>query len=153
MNREKIVIYCDGACSNNQQRINRGGWGAVLRYGPKLRELSGAEADTTNNRMELTACIRALQALSRRDLPVEVHTDSAYLSNAINQRWIDRWRRNGWKTAAKQPVENRDLWEELIALLAVFREVKFLKVKGHSDVPDNERADELARQAAEELRR
>ncbi len=146
-----IIVHCDGACSNNQQRRNRGGWGAVLRCGDRVRELSGAEADTTNNRMELTACIRALEAIRRPDLSVEVRTDSAYLCNAVNQRWLARWQRNGWKTAARKPVENRDLWERLIVLLASFRRVRFVKVKGHSDIPDNERADELARRAAETL--
>jgi ribonuclease HI len=152
MKEDKIIIHCDGACSNNQQRVNRGGWGAVLRFGVKVRELSGSEANTTNNRMELTACIRALEAVTRRDLAVEIYTDSAYLCNAINQRWYERWRQNGWKTTARQPVENRDLWEKLLALLSAFRCPKFFKVKGHSDVTDNVRADQLAREASESLR-
>jgi ribonuclease HI len=148
---DKIIIFCDGACSNNQQRQNRGGWGAVLGYRGRFREISGAERDTTNNRMELLACIRALEAVKNRDLPVEVHTDSAYLANCLLQGWYRRWQRNGWQTAAKKPVENRDLWQRLLALKEAFPRLSFHKVAGHSQVELNERADQLAKAAIETL--
>ena len=113
---ENIIIYCDGACSNNQQRSNRGGWGAVLLYKGAVKEISGAERNTTNNRMELLACIKALEAVKNRSLPVAVFTDSAYLANCLLQKWYVRWQRNGWLTAGKKPVENKDLWLRLLAL-------------------------------------
>jgi len=149
---EKIIIYCDGACSNNQQRENRGGWGAVLLYKGLAKEISGAERNTTNNRMELLACIKALEAVKNRSLPVEVFTDSAYLANCLLQRWHVRWQKNGWQTAGKKPVENKDLWLRLLALKDKFAHVSFHKVAGHSNIPLNERADELAREAIQALR-
>ncbi len=148
---DKIVIYCDGACSNNQQKENRGGWGAILLYKGKSKEISGAERDTTNNRMELLACIKALEAVRNRSLPVEVHTDSAYLANCLLQKWHRRWQRNGWLTAAKKPVENKDLWLRLLALKDKFAAITFHKVAGHSQVELNERADRLAREAIRKL--
>ena len=148
---EKIVIYCDGACSNNQQKDNRGGWGAILLYQGKTKEISGGERNTTNNRMELLACIRALEAVKNRSLPVEVHTDSAYLANCLLQKWYLRWQRNGWLTAGKKPVENKDLWLRLLALKDKFTHVSFHKVAGHSHVELNERADQLAREAIQTL--
>jgi len=148
---EKIIIYCDGACSNNQKEENRGGWGAVLRYRSKAREISGAERNTTNNRMELLACIKALEAVSNRALPVEVFTDSAYLANCLIQKWHVRWQKNGWLTAGRKPVENKDLWLRLLALKDKFARITFHKVAGHSRVELNERADELAREAIRKL--
>ncbi len=148
---EKIVIYCDGACSNNQQRENRGGWAAILRYKGKAREISGAEANTTNNRMEIMACIQALEAIKDRSLPVEVFTDSAYLHNCLVQKWYQRWQRNGWQTANKKPVENQDLWLRLLALKDGFSRITFHKVAGHSNIALNERADQLAREAIRKL--
>ena len=148
---EKIIIYCDGACSNNQQRENRGGWGAILQYKGKAREISGAEKNTTNNRMELLACIRALEAVKNRSLPVEVHTDSAYLANCLLQKWYLRWQRNGWQTAGKKPVENKDLWLRLLALKEGFSRLTFHKVAGHSQIELNERADQLAKEASRRL--
>lgn len=148
---DKIVIYCDGACSNNQQRENRGGWGAVLLYQGKAKEISGAERNTSNNRMELLACIRALESVKKPALPVEVYTDSAYLANCLLQNWYRRWQRNGWLTAAKKPVENKDLWLRLLELKDRFPRLTFHKVAGHSNVEWNERADRLAREAIEKL--
>ena len=148
---DKIIIYCDGACSNNQQKQNRGGWGAVLLFRGKAKEISGAERDTTNNRMELMACIQALAAVKNRALPVEVFTDSDYLANCLLQQWYLRWQRNGWQTAGKKPVENKDLWLRLLGLKGQFPRITFHKVAGHSHVELNERADELARDAIAKL--
>lgn len=140
---DEIVVYTDGACSGNP---GPGGWAAVLMKGEKLREIAGGEARTTNNRMEMLAVIRALEAL-RRPSPVAVHTDSAYIVNAFSQGWIANWKRNGWLTSTKKPVENRDLWERLIELTSTHR-VRFVKVKGHSTDRWNNRCDELARAEA-----
>lgn len=151
MSTEKIIIYCDGACSNNQQRQNRGGWGAILQYKGKDREISGAEKNTTNNRMELLACIRALEEIKNQTLPVTVFTDSAYLHNCLVQKWYLRWHKNGWLTANKKPVENKDLWLRLLALKDSFSHITFHKVAAHSSIVLNERADELAKEAIQKL--
>ena len=140
MNR--VIIYTDGACSKNP---GPGGWGCVLIYGSHRKESSGFEPETTNNRMELTAAIEALRLL-KRSCSVELYTDSAYLCNAFEKGWLDQWRRNGWKTANRHEVENRDLWEQLDAL-CVTHIVRFNKVKGHSDNAENNRCDKLARDA------
>ena len=139
-----ITIYTDGACSGNP---GPGGWAALLRYEPEPgrlaeRELTGAEDLTTNNRMELSAVVEALAALSE-PCDVAVHADSAYVVNAVNDRWLDGWRRRGWTTADKKPVKNRDLWERLLEQLARHR-VRFVKVKGHADDALNNRVDALA---------
>jgi ribonuclease HI len=148
---DKIVIYCDGACSNNQQAHNRGGWGAILQYKGKDREISGAEKNTTNNRMELLACIKSLEAIKNPSLPVTVFTDSAYLLNCLVQKWYLRWQKNGWLTAKKKPVENKDLWLRLLALKDRFPHITFHKVAAHSNVALNERADELAKEAIKKM--
>lgn len=150
--KDIIMIYTDGACSGNQSKKNFGGWGAVLKFGGKTKEISGGEADTTNNRMELTACIEGLKALKRDDIDVEIFSDSSYIVNCINKEWYRTWRKNGWKTSKKQSVENIDLWKELLKLIDGKR-VKFIKVKGHSGIELNERADELARMGAEKIRK
>lgn len=147
---ETVTIYCDGACSGNQFRGNRGGWGAVLSYKDKVKEIRGGERNTSNQRMELTACIEALGRLKGDGRSVVVFSDSAYLVNGMNQRWYDRWQRNGWLNYKKKPVENRDLWERLLASAAKHK-VIFKKVAGHTGVELNERADALARQAIAEL--
>lgn len=139
-----VTVYTDGACSGNP---GPGGWAAVLVYagadGRSVeRELSGAEAETTNNRMELMAAAEALEAL-REACHVRVHSDSAYLVNAFNDRWLDGWQRRGWRKADKSPVLNRDLWERLLRQNARHR-VDWIKVKGHAGVPMNERVDGLA---------
>jgi ribonuclease HI len=143
-----VDIYTDGACSGNP---GPGGWGALLRYGSHERELYGGEAlDTTNNRMELMAAIRALESLTR-PVTVRLHTDSAYLRNGITQ-WLPTWKRNGWVTAGKQPVKNADLWRRLET--AVERhQVEWLWVKGHAGNPGNEHADALANRGMAEARR
>lgn len=136
-----VVIYTDGACSGNP---GPGGWGAVLIYRGHRKELSGGEKETTNNRMELMAVIRAVESL-KRSCEVVIHTDSTYVMKGMSE-WIRNWKARGWKTADKKPVKNRELWQELEAALAPHK-VKWKWVKGHSGVPENERADELARQA------
>jgi ribonuclease HI len=143
--RPEIVIHTDGACSGNP---GPGGWGAVLTSGRHRKELSGAEANTTNNRMELTAAIQALEALKR---PSRVHliTDSAYLRNGI-MSWIHTWKRNGWLTSERTPVKNADLWRRLDQALA-HHEIQWHWVKGHAGTPENERADQLARAAIRDL--
>ncbi|MFG1423245.1 ribonuclease HI [Roseixanthobacter liquoris] len=135
----RIEIWTDGACSGNP---GPGGWGAVLRSGPHEKELSGGEAHTTNNRMELMAAISALEAL-KKPSAVDLHTDSEYLRNGIT-KWVAGWRRNGWKTADKKPVKNQDLWERLDAALGR-HEIAWHWVKGHAGNELNERADQLAR--------
>ena len=137
---EPIIIYTDGACSGNP---GPGGWGAVLMKGGAIRELSGGEEHTTNNRMEMMGTIAALEAL-KGPSTVKLHTDSAYIVNAFRQGWLRNWQRNGWVTAAKKPVENRDLWERLLGLTRTHK-VEWIKVKGHSDDKWNNRCDELAR--------
>ena len=144
---KSIVIYCDGACSGNP---GPGGWGAVLLAGDRRKELSGAEAHTTNQRMELMALVGALKALKVTDWEVEVYSDSAYLVNAFAKKWLDKWQTNGWKNSKKEPVANQDLWMELLNLTHKNR-VTMNKVKGHAGDEHNERCDELARQAIKEL--
>ena len=136
-----IDLFTDGACSGNP---GPGGWGAILRSGEHERELSGGERATTNNRMELTAVIRGLEAL-KRPSSVIVHTDSRYVMDGLTQ-WLPKWKKNGWKTADKKPVKNEDLWRELDQLCAK-HEIKWRWVRGHSGHVENERADALARGA------
>ena len=146
---EKVIIYCDGACSGNQFKGNKGGWGALLVAGDVVKEIRGGERNTSNQRMELLACIEALRKLNRDGLDVEVYSDSAYLVNCMNQKWYERWQINGWKNARKQPVENKDLWLKLLDLLRK-RKVTFHKVKGHSTSALNELADNLAQRGIKE---
>ncbi len=137
-----VEIFTDGACKGNP---GPGGWGAVIRYGAHEKELSGGEAETTNNRMEMLAAIRALQALKRASR-VRLTTDSVYVRDGIT-KWIDRWQANGWRTAAKKPVKNAELWQELLAA-AEPHDIEWAWVKGHAGHPENERADRLASDAA-----
>jgi ribonuclease HI len=142
----KVEIATDGACKGNP---GPGGWGALLRMGATEKELSGGEALTTNNRMELTAAIRGLEAL-KKPCEVTLSTDSRYVMDGLT-KWIHGWQKNGWKTADKKPVKNADLWQELLAAVKPHR-VKWLWVKGHAGHPDNERADRLASDAADAAR-
>ena len=142
---KRVEIYTDGACRGNP---GPGGWAATLELGEHLRELSGAEAATTNNRMELTAVIRALEAL-KRSSPLIIHTDSEYVRRGITE-WIGGWKSRGWKTADKKPVKNRDLWERLDEL-SQQHDIEWRWVKGHSGVPGNERVDQLANAAIDGL--
>jgi ribonuclease HI len=143
MTESRIIIYCDGACSGNQSTRNKGGWGAILEYKDNLKELCGGEHNTSNQRMELTACIKALEIVKGDGVQVDVYSDSAYLVNCIHQKWYMNWQKNGWKNAKKQPVENQDLWKRLLDLIHRHN-VRFHKVTGHSGVELNERADQLA---------
>jgi ribonuclease HI len=144
----EVIAYVDGACSGNP---GPGGWGVVLRSGDHEREISGGERRTTNQRMEIRAAIEALRAL-RRPCHVKLHSDSAYVINCFRNRWYEKWRRNGWLTRDRKPVENRDLWEELLRL-AETHEVEWIKVAGHSGDELNDRADLLAREAAARVAR
>jgi ribonuclease HI len=142
-----VVIYTDGACSGNP---GPGGWGAVLTFGDREKEICGGEPDTTNNRMEMMAAIQALEMLTK-PCKVELHTDSQYLRNGVTQ-WIHAWKARGWKTADKKPVKNEDLWKRLDQA-RLRHEVDWRWVKGHAGHVMNERADSLARKGLEEARR
>jgi ribonuclease HI len=135
-----VDIYTDGACGGNP---GPGGWGAILRYNGTEREMSGGTPDTTNNRMELMAAIQALETL-KRPVIARVHTDSTYVKDGIT-KWMDQWKARGWRTAAKKPVKNVDLWRRLDEAVAP-HDISWHWVRGHSGHPENERADELARQ-------
>ena len=135
-----VTLYTDGACKGNP---GKGGWGVLMRYGNHEKELFGGEAHTTNNRMELTAIIQGLAAL-KRPCAVVIYTDSQYVKNGMEQ-WIHGWKKNGWKTAAKQPVKNEDLWRQLDQLAAQ-HQIQWQWVRGHAGHAENERADALANQ-------
>ena len=148
--KEKIIIYCDGGCSGNQYDHNKGGWGAVLKYKDRVKEIYGGEKNTTNQKMELTAAIRALEEIKSNGIEIEVHSDSAYLVNCMTQRWHAKWQRNGWINSKKEPVANKELWMRLLELTKKYK-VHFHKVAGHSGVELNELADQLANKGIEEL--
>lgn len=139
----EVEIHTDGACLGNP---GPGGWAAVLRSGAHTKEISGSEAHSTNQRMELTAALRALQAL-KWPCRVRIHSDSAYLVNAFRQGWLRKWQGNGWRTASGSAVENQDLWEALLEEAAK-HDITWVKVRGHADDEQNNRCDTLARQAA-----
>ena len=143
---EQVEIFTDGACRGNP---GPGGWGVILRLGPHEKELWGGEADTTNNRMELTAAIRGLEAM-KRPIVATVYTDSQYVLKGISE-WIHSWKRNGWKTSDKKPVKNADLWQVLDGL-ARQHKLQWVWVKGHAGHPENERADALANRGIDELK-
>ena len=143
---EVVEIYTDGACRGNP---GPGGWGALLRYRGREKTLSGAEADTTNNRMELMAAIRALETL-KRPCKVTLFTDSEYVKKGITE-WLKNWKKRGWKTADKKPVKNADLWRRLDTAAAA-HDIHWRWVRGHSGHPENERVDELARKASQRVR-
>lgn len=136
---KNVEIFTDGACSGNP---GPGGWGAILRYNGHEKELSGGEKNTTNNRMELTAVIKALGSL-KEPCKVTLTTDSKYVSDAVNQGWVLSWQKNGWRKADKKPALNTDLWQKLLELLEI-HDVKIVWVKGHAGHPENERCDALA---------
>ena len=144
MGKQVIEIFTDGACSGNP---GPGGWGAILKYGGHAKEMSGGDPWTTNNRMELTAAIEALEAL-KLSSAVILYTDSVYLRDGIT-KWIDGWKANGWQTANKTPVKNVDLWRRLLTI-SKRHEIEWLWVKGHAGHPENERADALARHGIED---
>lgn len=139
---EEVIIYTDGACSGNP---GPGGWGSVLMYKGNKKEISGGKSNTTNNVMELTAVIEGLKLL-KFPCKVKLYSDSAYVVNAFNQKWIYGWLKNGWKNSSKESVKNKELWQQLYELTKI-HEVEFIKVKGHADNEYNNRCDELARNA------
>jgi len=142
-----IVIYTDGACSGNP---GPGGWGALLNYKGNLKEICGGDAETTNNRMELTAAIEAINALKQHST-VELHTDSTYVKDGIT-KWMVNWKKNGWKTAAKKPVKNKDLWLALDEAISQ-HQISWKWVKGHAGDPGNEKADALANKGMEKFKK
>ena len=144
---KEVIIYTDGACSGNP---GPGGWGCVLLYGEHRKELSGGERETTNNRMELTAAIRALEALNA-PCRVDLYSDSAYLVNAFEQGWLNNWVRRNWVKADKKPVENVDLWKRILELVRIHT-VVFHKVKGHASNKENNRCDEMAVAAVKQFK-
>ena len=143
---KKVTIYTDGACSGNP---GPGGWGSILMFGDVKKEISGFAKDTTNNIMEITAVLEALKCL-KEPCEVEVYSDSAYVVNAFNQGWIENWKKNNWRNAQKDPVKNKELWEELDNLTTIHK-VTFIKVKGHSDNEFNNRCDKLATDAIKNI--
>ncbi len=141
-----IEVFTDGACRGNP---GPGGWGALLRYQSKCREISGATKETTNNRMELTAAIEALKAIKHNRLPVQITTDSKYVKDGVTQ-WLEGWKARGWKTAQKKPVKNVDLWKQLDTLVSMHN-IEWYWVKGHSGHIENDRADALANEAIDAM--
>jgi len=148
---EKIVIYCDGACSGNGTTENLGGWGAILLYKKHKKEIYGGEINTTNNIMELTACIKALEAIKIDGISIQIYTDSAYLINCFNEKWYEKWMKNNWLNTDKKPVKNKELWIKLLDLNKKYNP-EFIKVAGHSGIELNERADYLARLGIKEIK-
>ncbi|MEX0594044.1 MAG: ribonuclease HI [Balneolaceae bacterium] len=146
MSEPQVEIYTDGACRGNP---GPGGWGAVLLFNGDRKEISGGESTSTNNRMEMTAVCKALNAL-KRPCRVRLYSDSALIINAFNQGWIKNWKRRGWRKSNKQPVENRDLWEEILEA-ATPHQVEWIKIKGHAGIEENERADQLAVEASKQF--
>lgn len=140
-----IELFSDGACKGNP---GLGGWGVLIKNSKTLNELKGSQQQTTNNRMELIAVIEGLKSIKKHS-HIQITTDSMYVKNGINE-WINNWKKNGWRTAAKKPVKNKDLWQELDELVQNYS-IKWLWVKGHSGHPGNERADQLANEAIEEF--
>lgn len=154
MSEQQIHIYTDGACEGNQFQNNVGGWAAIIHFSTEKIQISGAEANTTNNRMELKACIHGLQKalVKHLNLPIILYTDSAYIVNCILQKWYLNWQKNGWRTSKGTPVENQELWESLLILIQKGK-VQFVKVAGHAGVKGNEHADQLAVEAIAEFRK
>lgn len=146
-----IIIFCDGACSGNNNRKGTGGWGAVLINGQRKKEIYGGVKNTTNNKMELMACIKSLEEIKSTKYKIIIHSDSAYLVNCFIDGWYKRWERNGWKNHKKEPVKNADLWKVLLSLVRKY-DCTFVKVKGHSGNELNERADVLAKKGIDEIR-
>ena len=131
---KNIQIYSDGACSGNQYDTNIGSYGAILQYGEHFKEINGAEKNTTNNKMELMAIIKALELVKDTKVAIDIYSDSSYVVECFVKKWYVNWERNGWKTAKKTPVENQELWKALLSLVGKFAEVQFYRVKGHLDL-------------------
>ncbi|MDO4486415.1 MAG: ribonuclease H [Bacillota bacterium] len=134
MRNDRILrIYTDGGCSGNQNDENLGGWGAILEFGSAKKELYGSERNTTNNRMEMMALLAAFQAITKENQTIHVFSDSSYLMDCFRKKWYKGWLKNGWKTAAKKPVENQDLWKQLLPFIDL-HEINFYRVKGHVNI-------------------
>lgn len=146
----RVELYCDGGCRGNQSDVNTGGWGVLLKWGEHIREVRGGEPNTTNNKMELTAAIEGLRAIHRPEVGVDVYTDSSYVLNGITS-WVDGWIAKGWVNSKGKPVANKELWLELLKERERFTDLQFHKVKGHADNEGNNRADELANIAMDEV--
>lgn len=146
-----ITIYCDGACSGNQFKDNIGGWGAIMQFGKHEKEIYGGEKNTTNNRMELVACIKALEAIKTTKHKIKIYSDSAYVVDNINNEYYKKWEKNGWRNSQKAPIKNKDLWDKLLSLVKKY-DCDFIKVKGHSGYLLNERADALAQRGIDEIK-
>lgn len=138
-NDSVLRIYTDGGCAGNQSEENLGGWGAILEYGQAVKELYGSEANTTNNRMEMTALLEAFRAIKKDGQQIQVFSDSSYLMDCFRKKWYVNWQSNGWKTSQKKPVENQDLWEELLPFLDR-HSIDFYRVKGHVNL-DSDKMD------------
>lgn len=149
MSKKEVTIYTDGGCRGNGKDLTVGGYGAILIYGEYYKEIKKGFKNTTNNIMEMTAVIEALQML-KQPCCVKLYSDSAYVVNAFKQGWIKKWQINGWRTANKEPVKNEELWKKLIELTN-YHSVEFIKVKGHADNKYNNRCDELANEAMDEI--
>lgn len=134
---KKIYMFTDGSCENNQSDNNIGGWGTILKYGDNIKKMKARAVNTTNNKMELTAVIKGLEAIKDRNIPIWIFTDSAYIVNCFEQKWYVNWIKNGWKNSAKKPVENKELWENLINLYKLHTNIKIIKIKGHIN-PNND---------------
>jgi ribonuclease HI len=147
----KIIIHADGGCRNNQSKENIGGWGVVYQYGNDTKEVKGSTRNTTNNIMELTAAIEALKGVKNKKITTELIMDSQYVITGITQ-WVENWIKKGWRKADKKPVENKELWQELLNLKNQFSNITFIKCIGHSNNEGNNRADELANEAMDEIR-
>ena len=148
---QEIIIYCDGGTRNNQDRDNSiGGWGVVLQYGDYTKELYGGERNTTNNIQELKGAINALTALKTTRIPVRIHCDSAYVVNGMNQ-WVKGWKKKGWRKGDGKTPENVELWKRLDELSSKQDDIQWIKVKGHADNEGNNKADELANRAMDEV--
>lgn len=145
-----IIIYTDGGCRGNQNDINIGGWGAVLEYNGNTKELYEGVRNTTNNKMELTGVIRALEALKTTNLPVRLHADSSYVIDNAN-KYMEGWKKKGWRKSDGKIVENVELWKRLYDLIKMQDDLELIKVKGHSDNVGNNKADELANKAMDEV--
>lgn len=151
MTKSNIIIYTDGGCRGNQNgKDNVGGWGVFLEYNGHTKELYGGVKETTNNKMELQGAIESLKALKTTNLPVRIHCDSAYVIMGITQ-WTKTWVKKGWRKSDGKPVENKELWQELVELSSVQEDLQFIKVKGHCGIFGNEKADELANRGMDEI--
>ncbi len=146
----KIIIYADGGCRGNQNKENIGGWGAVLKHQDKTKEIKGNTRNTTNNIMEMTACIEAVRTVKTKGIPIELYVDSQYVCDGLN-KWIHNWKKKCWRTSNKKPVKNKALWIELDKFIRSFSDIQVIKVKGHAGIELNERADELVNIAMDEL--